>query len=192
MKDCTICSASLALSCGPRAEELPHKKRVGPRKMGAHHAVADGLEDFGQSEFGNQQAEGSAGGPVFCQHVRAGSGPPRDQAHALQVEDRLGHGDARSVEELAQFRLAGKPVARLQFTRLNAGKKMLEDAAVLGLLNSPDRSREVGQACLPIFGASSFACLSESERRMHSKNATRSSRHLSTECRYILECTGLE
>ena len=102
--------------------------------MRAHHPMADGLEDLGQSKFGNQQPEGPAAWPVLSQNMRACTGPSCDQSHALQVVDGFGHGDARSIEQLAQFRLAGKPVAWLQFTRLNAGKQMIEDATMLGLV----------------------------------------------------------
>src|SRR5690349_2024427 len=68
--------------------------------------------------------------------MRTRSGPARDQAHPLQIVDSFGHGDARSAKQLAQFGFAGKPVTRLQLTRLNAGKKMFEDAAMLWLLSS--------------------------------------------------------
>ena len=89
------------------------QERVGPGKCGAHHAMANGLENFSQSKLGNEEAESATGDLVWSLHVRACAGPPRDQAHSLQVEDRLGNGNSGSGEKVAEFRLTGEPVARL-------------------------------------------------------------------------------
>ena len=132
MKDCANCSASFAVSRDGSGCIAP-QQRVGACEGRAHHAVADGLEDFGQTQLGNQQAEGAArrrGAAAL--HVGARAGPPCDQVHALQVEDGLGHRDARGVEQLAQFRLAGQAVAGLELTGLDAGEQVVKDPAMLG------------------------------------------------------------
>ena len=97
--------------------------------------MTDRFEDLSQSEFGNQQPKRAPALPLLGQYVRACSRSSRNQAHALQVVHGFGNGDARRVEQLAQFCFAGKSVSRLQLTRLNAGKKVFEDTAMLRQVN---------------------------------------------------------
>jgi hypothetical protein len=115
-----------------RDRRVAPEKRIGASELRPHHSVADRFEYLGQTEFGNEQSEGAAAGLVLGENVRAGAGPPRDQAHPLKVVNGLGNGDAGGVEELAKFGFAGETIAGFQRAALDAGEQVVKDTAVFG------------------------------------------------------------
>jgi len=108
--------------------------------------MADGLEDFGEAEFRDEQTEGAALRLMLGEDVSASAGTTSDEAHALEVEDGLGNGDAGGAKKLSEFRLAGEAVASLESARLDVAMKVLEDTLVLGGGLGRHRVRRRGQS----------------------------------------------
>ena len=75
--------------CGVSPEEC-----IGTGEGGAHHSVADGLEDLREAEFGDKEPKGAALRLMLSEDVSASAGAAGDEAHALEIEDGFGDGDA--------------------------------------------------------------------------------------------------
>ena len=73
-------------------------------------ALADGFEDFGLAEVGDDEAEEQAAAALVlgAAHVGAGAGDAVEQAALLEFADGAAHGDARGAEALDEGGLAGE------------------------------------------------------------------------------------
>jgi hypothetical protein len=113
-----------------RTGRVAPKQRVRPRKSRTHHPMADGLENLGKPQFRYEEAEGSPLGQVRGEHVGSRAGTAGYQAHPLQIQDSLGHGDAGSAKQLAQLCFAGQPVTAFQGSGLDVAVQVFEDPLV--------------------------------------------------------------
>jgi hypothetical protein len=93
--------------------------------------VADGLEDLGEAEFGDEETEGASLRLMLGENVRAGTGAACDKAHALEIEDSFCNCDSGGAKELSEFRFAGEAVASLESAGLDVSVEVLEDTLVL-------------------------------------------------------------
>ena len=127
--ECLLLTGAAFITCEGAAPEQCVFTRLG----GVCHALADGLEDLGLSQIGNQEAEGEAAGGDggFRLDIGAGSGPAVDQAECAEVADGSADCNTGGAEALDEVGFAGESVAGFELAGEDLAVELIEDALVL-------------------------------------------------------------